>query len=325
MIDSQLRSLTDTQLEKSIESVRARELTTLSEMLAHLREIDRRRLYSKRGFRSLHDYAIRKLRYAEDQAHRRVSAARLVRDLPEIESKIVDGSLKLTHLTDAQTFFRKVDHTKEEKLVILQKLENTTRAEARKVLQREEELARYSFEADKKLAEVIETLRGLHPHLNFDELMRKVCLLAHEKLDPTTAAAAVGAAGKTLANFRAARKISRKPDEDVPLATLDLRKNESSTNSLSDNPDAREKASRYIPTPVRRQVWINAQGKCQLCSSKFALEYDHILPFGLGGRSCAENLRLLCRNCNQRKAIESYGLAKMSKHLLPQQKAPSSS
>ncbi len=316
MIDSKLRGLTDAQLETSIESVRARELATLSEMLAHLREVDRRRLYSKRGYRSLHDYAIRKLKYAEDQAHRRVSAARLVRDLPEIESKIVDGSLKLTHLTDAHTFFRKVEHTKEEKLVVLQRLENTTRIEARKVLQREEEKARYSFEADKTLAEVVEGLRGLHPHLCFDDLMKKICLLAYEKLDPSARA-------KTLENFRAARKSS----SELPIGADSLAPSGDvvEEKSVFANREPSESTKRYIPLPVRRQVWISAQGKCQHCSSKFALEYDHIVPFALGGVSTVENLRLLCRSCNQRKAIESFGLVKMSKYLRAGDRPPSSS
>lgn len=288
-----LNSLSDLQLEKSVESVRARELETLSDMLNHLREIDRRRLYSKCGYRSLHDYAIRKLKYSEDQAHRRVSAARLTRDLPEVEKSIADGSLKLTHLTDAHTFFRKGEHTKDEKLAILKQLENTNKYEARKVLQREEVKARYSFEADKSLEDVVEELRGLHPHLNFDSLMQKICLLAYEKLSPTQKMKITESVQAEAGVVRAAR-----------------------------NAQSPHSKTRYIPTNVRREVWINAQGKCQNCSSKFGLEYDHIIPFALGGKSLSNNLRLLCRSCNQRKAIESFGLVKMSKYLGPSSNRP---
>jgi 5-methylcytosine-specific restriction endonuclease McrA len=94
----------------------------------------------------------------------------------------------------------------------------------------------------------------------------------------------------------------------------------SESRSGSAKPSAKI-AKRYIPTAVRRQVWINAQGKCQHCSSKFGLEYDHVIPFALGGDHSPENLRLLCRNCNQRKAIEHFGLAKMSRHLLGEENA----
>lgn len=300
MNQPQLCKLSDLQLEKSIETVRARELETLSSMLQHLREIDRRRLYSKRGFKSLHDYAIRKLKYSEDQAHRRVSAARLVRDLPEVEAKIADGSLKLTHLTDAHTLFRKVEHTKVEKLEIIRKLENTTRAEARIVLKRAEDKARYSFEADKSLEEVIEELRGLHAHLTFDELMQKICLLAFEKLSPERKAQRIAERENRGGEFRAARKSAAAiVESDMNLSGVD----QNSKHQL-----------RYIPASVKREVWLKAEGKCQQCSSKFGLQYDHIVPFALGGASVVSNLRLLCQSCNQRKAIEHYGLVKMSKY-----------
>ncbi len=95
--------------------------------------------------------------------------------MPEIGSKIADGSLQLTHLTQARSFFQKVKHSREEKLEILRKLENTTKAETKKILYNEEVRARYHFEADKSFEEIVERLKGLHPHLSFDDLMRKVC------------------------------------------------------------------------------------------------------------------------------------------------------
>ena len=332
MSHSQLRNLSDIQLEKSIETVRTRELETLSAMLQHLREIDRRRLYSKRGYKSLHDYAIRKLKYSEDQAHRRVSAARLARDLPEVEAKIADGSLKLTHLTDAHTLFRKVEHTKEEKLEILRRLENTTRAEARQVLQGAEAKARYSFEADKSLEEVIEELRGLHAHLSFDELMQKICLLAFDRLSPSRKAQRVAKRENEQSEFRAARKSAAAALVLTPQSSTDHEKpakdREIEFDNLDKETEHQNPPKRYIPTAIRREVWVRAEGKCQKCSSKFGLEYDHIVPFALGGTNSASNLRLLCRNCNQRNAIEHYGLVKMSKYLLSgaaARKAPPSS
>ena len=35
--------------------------------------------------------------------------------------------------------------------------------------------------------------------------------------------------------------------------------------------------------------------------------FDHIKPWALGGETSEENLRLLCRNCNQRESIERFG------------------
>ncbi|MEK7357433.1 MAG: HNH endonuclease [Bdellovibrionota bacterium] len=38
-------------------------------------------------------------------------------------------------------------------------------------------------------------------------------------------------------------------------------------------------------------------------------------PFALGGSNDLENLRLVCRSCNQRSAIEVYGAKKMESYL----------
>src|SRR4051812_4919359 len=112
LIGVAMKHLTDEQLETSAEQVRARELNSLFEMLQHLKEIDRRRLYSKRGFKSLHDYSIKRFRYSADEAHRRVCATRLLKGIPPqslsiIEDKISEGLLQLTHLTEAYSYFRK--------------------------------------------------------------------------------------------------------------------------------------------------------------------------------------------------------------------------
>lgn len=64
-----------------------------------------------------------------------------------------------------------------------------------------------------------------------------------------------------------------------------------------------------------RKVWSRAEGKCQNCGSQHALQVDHIKPKALGGGDDIENLRLLCRSCNQRAAIQKLGLDKMQPYL----------
>jgi hypothetical protein len=346
-IGATMRHLNDEQLEKSADQARARELGALQEMLKHLREIDRRKLFSKRGYMSLHHYAIERFKYSPDEAHRRISAMRLLKDMPEIESKISDGSLQLTHLTQAHSFFRKVDSikdeklTKAEKLEVLSKLENTTKAEAKKVLYNEDVKARYSFEADQKLEAVVEELKGLHPHLHFDELVRKVFEMAWQELSPAAKAKRIREkeqkkieSSRTKQNFRAgAENLSMKEASAKNLAISNqqmVREPEGkSAKQITDQtacpiagPIADQKIisrnemrSRYIQQNIKREVWFRAQGKCENCQSTFALEYDHIVPFAKGGLTSKENLRLLCRNCNQRKAIEHYGLRKVSNHI----------
>lgn len=101
-----LRHLTDRVLLEKIDLLVQSERELLSEILHHLREVDRRKLFSSLRYSSLHDYAIRHLRYSADQADRRVKAMRLLRDLPEIEEAIDSGKLTLTHLGLLQSAFK---------------------------------------------------------------------------------------------------------------------------------------------------------------------------------------------------------------------------
>ena len=61
----------------------------------------------------------------------------------------------------------------------------------------------------------------------------------------------------------------------------------------------------YIPLPLKRKLYAEAQGCCQYessngvrCGSQFQIQLDHVTPVFWGGDSSPKNLRLLCRTHN---------------------------
>ena len=77
------------------------------QVLHHLQEIEKRKLYLDRGFPSLFEYAVKELGYSHSAAYRRIKSMRLCRDIPQAASRIQTGSLNLTTASQLQTFFEK--------------------------------------------------------------------------------------------------------------------------------------------------------------------------------------------------------------------------
>ncbi|USN48929.1 MAG: HNH endonuclease [Pseudobdellovibrionaceae bacterium] len=86
------------------------------------------------------------------------------------------------------------------------------------------------------------------------------------------------------------------------------------TTKLNDRANPSRRA-RSISPGKRAIVIKNAQHQCENCGSKYSLQIDHRVSVALGGSNHIENLRLLCRSCNQRAAIEQLGLKMMDKYI----------
>ena len=66
--------------------------------------------------------------------------------------------------------------------------------------------------------------------------------------------------------------------------------------------EVEEVAGRMIPKSVKDAVWRRDGGKCTTCGSQEFLEFDHIIPFSLGGSNTYRNVQLLCQTCNRKKS-----------------------
>jgi 5-methylcytosine-specific restriction endonuclease McrA len=93
-----LAGLSDAELLTATRQLIGRSNQLLASLLAHLAEVEARGIHRARACSSLYTYCIYELRFSEDEAFRRVSAARLVRRFPALLHAIATGELHLTGL-----------------------------------------------------------------------------------------------------------------------------------------------------------------------------------------------------------------------------------
>ncbi len=284
------KNISNDNLLLNIKKLSAEETRITAEILHHLKEIEFRRLHLGIGYSSLFDYCVNELKYSESQAHRRISAMRLVRDNPEIEIKIKDGSISLTNAAKVQSFIRQAQ--KEQKPIskietqkLLQKIENKSTRECElelikispepiitkakeRILSEEYTEVKITLKKDlkNKLDQVKNLLSHQNPSGDLNKLLDLMCDMVIKKKGPAHQ-----------------RKTTTAPQVH------------NDTKNIS-------KTSRYIPAAIKQKVHMRDKGCCTFmdpkskrkCSSQHLLQYDHKYPLSLGRETSVHNLRLLC-------------------------------
>jgi hypothetical protein len=58
-----------------------------------------------------------------------------------------------------------------------------------------------------------------------------------------------------------------------------------------------------IPEDVKRLVSERDKERCLACGSDELIQYDHVVPWSMGGGNEPQNIRLLCAGCNRRQVM----------------------
>jgi hypothetical protein len=74
----------------------AQDRATTAMLLAHIAEVDARKLYLSAAYPSMFAYCVHELRLSEDAAYERIQAARVARQFPVLFEAVADGRLHLT-------------------------------------------------------------------------------------------------------------------------------------------------------------------------------------------------------------------------------------
>lgn len=299
-----LTKLTNAELLERLPRLCAKEREATLDVLYHLIELDKRRLFLEAGYPSLFEYCRRKLLYSEGGAQRRIMAARCLRDNPSLGKLLLDGQVTLCTIATAASAIR---------------------AQATKI----EEIA------GKSQREVQALVALVNPAPKPRESIKPV--VSEPIKAPLLPQAPVeeryelkfSVPKKVYQNFQEARaRLSNTLGANLTLEAVFTKLLEQYLAGKKPRASSSASATRYIPAAVKREVYARDDGQCSYvaadgtrCNEKHYLNYDHVTPFGLGGKTESSNLRLLCSRHNRQAAEEVFGNEFMTRAASPKNAA----
>jgi len=337
---NELQSLSDDELLRRLSALLSQSRRVESELIAHIAEVDERRLYAREASSSMFAYATEVLHLSEHEAYERITAARASRKYPMLLVMLADGRLHLSgigklapHLTEGnceRLLARAAYKTKrqiEELLVelspkpdvpaVIRKLpDSSVKALSRipvgelgpdraATSQPTPEPGPTEAPAPPPVPPVVEPLAPSRYKIQFTasgELREKLERL-QALMHGDLAAVIEAAVTEKLERLEAKRYAQTKSP----------RKSLQQTDTSA--------KSRYIPAAVRRLVRQRDGGQCRFvneegrrCTERRGLEFHHHDPFGRGGDHDPEQISLMCQPHNAYLAEREYGKEVMKRY-----------
>ena len=285
--------LADHSLVQSTRSLRARDRLTTARLVACIGEIDSRRLAERMGHPSTLAWCITELRLSEDEAFRRIRAARFGRKFPELFEALADGRLHLTavnligpHLSKAT-----VDDW-------IAEATHQTRAEIQSLIAIRRPRPDGSDGMVELAESVLEQVRDrVVPTAPQRHLFQ--CAIGDELR------AMLEQARDLMSHQNPSGKYEAILIEALELLLPALLKQKLATSGTG---------HRRITSEVKKEVWERDGGRCayvgeggRRCGSTWQTEFDHIDLVARGGGATADKIRCLCSAHNQVEAERQLG------------------
>jgi len=319
-----LKKLPDQALLDKVSALVKVERETTTEILHHLREVERRRLYAQRGFSSLFSYCVESLGYSESSAQRRISSMRLLKSLEPEVAKAVERK-------SARAATRELQNLSSQEIPPVREYSRPAshgRTEIHLVV-------------DEATLETLKKIKGLlshsDPNIGWGALVERITQIAWQKLDPTrepvrkkknniseqdakteegsetNIQSDVGATEQGATEQGATEQGATEQGATEQGATEQGATEQASTK-LKAMPTSAGKRER-IPVALKRKIWRNSNGRCsyvdsvtgKYCGSTRFLQIEHLLPVAFGGKNDLSNCTLKCFSHNQLSAIQIFG------------------
>jgi 5-methylcytosine-specific restriction endonuclease McrA len=332
-----VRRLDDATLLRRLHQLVAGERASTATLLAHLAEVEARRLHVPAGYSSMFDYCLREFRWTEDMAVKRLRAARCARRFPQIFEAIADGRLNVSgvlmlrpHLipeTAGELLAAAFGKTRVELELLLArrfpKDDVPTKIRAVEARPTHASADRLAQPAGARNIDHLVAPGPVTPYIS--KPARPAAPPAKlEPLTPERFAIQVTVDRETHALLRRAQELLSHQYRSGDVAQVlnraldqlvrQLEKQKYASVATPRRSRAPKADSRHIPAHVRRAVRERDGERCTFvsasghrCEARTMLEFDHVVPFARGGTASVAGIRLRCRAHNQYEAERAFG------------------
>jgi hypothetical protein len=309
-----LTDLSDARLLDSLKTLCGQDRMVLARLLAHLVEVEERRLHLDAACPSMFQFCVRRLGMSEDEACRRIHAARLARRFPDLLVRIERGQLTLSTMALLQDALTEASYGE-----LVEAAAGKTKAEVQAFL------AKRSPMPDVPAAITTIPMQPPIPALG----------VARERAPADTAGPQLVPLSETRhkVHFTASDELRKKLERAQDLmrhanaqgdlavvveraVDLLLDKLEKQRLGKASRPrqSPEDSAPGTLPRATRRAVFERDGERCTFidadglrCPATTWLELDHVIARARGGTSELGNLRVRCRAHNQLYAEQTFG------------------
>jgi len=275
-----LKALSNQELDRNLMSWVKTEKKALNNILTHIAEVDRRRMYLDYAFPSLRAYLEERMGYDGGSAQRRIDAARLSHAVPSVIESLDQGELKLSQVTVLQKTFREAKDqviTNATKTGLVEAIKNKSVYETQSIVAKAlnitiKQAPKITAQADESMRFEISLTKT-----QWAKITRMRELLSHSVPSGDWATLLEYLSDKVIQQKTASVNNGNKSDTAKPASLYQLKK-----QILSQDHGCQYKSK---------------DGK--VCGSRWAIQSDHFQPKWAGGKDVPENLRPLCGKHNR--------------------------
>ena len=258
-----LKSLKNEVLIQNTKNLIREENRLLSKVLAHLHEIETRKLYLALGYGSLFTFAVKELGYSEASAHRRIEAMRFLKKTPQAKTVVEAGKINLSNLSLLERLSREAKAEPQQNVEALNLLQEATSTAEAEIKLRQH----FGLENKKRVIKI-----------EVDEETYQLWMKAKESLNVP------------------------KDGEALKKLCLAATKGESEKKEVHQSEKARTAGvvlkRKLVQKAEHRCEYVSPQTG-RRCDSTYFLECDHKIPYFLGGKTVPQNMRILCAQHNK--------------------------